>query len=335
MEQLPLELLRLIKAQITRADEAMLGLASKTLHKLLSLKNSVLDYCVYDGTMAQVKLCEEWGNTWTEKTYYWLGLGGNVELAEYRCITKLSGFCRFQKSRIAEEIYKGACYGGHSSLLEWIYANYRKRGCFDCRWDDCGPHFAAQGHRYHLLDGFIQSGARSLFSIFDTAGQFLDLELVKYCLKNNIVSTGFLGSVVQSKKSLAEVTSFLDNCKAEGVCFNELELPYSIPSLEWTLLFVSYGVKYINTRGELNTRKNLPLQSNVGKIDWNNSHQKRYLFYVISSKYKEKDWYRIRCMKSFMKAELDYGRPGVEDAYAEFLVLHQAEKQKALTLFHT
>lgn len=336
MEYIPHELLALITHKVSHADKAMLSLTCKALRQTLPQKNTVLDCCVYDGTLEQVRLAESWGNSWTDATYYQLGCSGNVELAEYRCMMKTWVFRQFNLCDThAEEIYNGACRKGQRLLLEWLYTNYKPRAHLDGDWSCRGPELAACGHHYELLDEFVQHEAKSVSAVWEVAGRLLDLDLVRYCLRKQIKSSSFLERVVQAKKSLTEVKVFLDACKHEGVKYNQFSLFDCKPPFELSLMFVSYGVKYVSSCGTVSVAKNAFAKDNVGKVDWNSGRQKHYLFDVITARYKSKDWQAICCIKAFMKEELRFGRDGIEVAYAEFCDLHRTEKSKMLATFLT
>lgn len=336
MGLLSFDVFRVIASRLSYTNEAMLSLTCKSLKKALPQKNTILDCCVYDGALEQVRLAEPWGNCWTNNTYYQLGCSDNLEIADYRCILKTWVFRQFNVcDDYVEEIYNGACCCGQRLMLEWLYANYKPRTYFDGNRNCRGPELAAYGHHYHLLDEFVKYEAKSFSRVFDVAGHTLDLDLVKYCLKKKIKSGSFLEYICKSKKSLSEVKLFLEACKHEGVNFHGLELPHHKTSLELTLMFVPYGVKYINSYGGVVAIKELFTESNVGKVDWNSSRQKRYIFAVIASKYMAKDWQAICCIKAFMKEELSTGHDGAEAAYQEFLDLHHTQKAEMLDFFLT
>lgn len=334
MQGLPSELLLVITNHINYGDQATLSLTCKSLRKALPQTYSLLDCCVYDGTLKQIQLAELSGNNWTNDTYYQLGAGGNIQVAEYRCVTKMFGFRKFNLIDChAEQIYNGACQKGLSLMLEWLYSNYKPRSHFDNQWSSRGVENAAYEHHYHLLDELIQHKAKSINSIWKVAGLFFDLELVKYCLVKKIECSYFLDYVVSSKKPLWEVKNFLFSCEAEGLDFHRLELPASAPSLEWTLTFIRYGVKYVGYCGQIIACKKLFSKANLGKVDWTNRREKRYLLAVTMARYKTKDWQEICCLKKFLKEEKNHNSTMSQDVYKEFTDLHLAQKSDLLKCF--
>lgn len=314
MLRLPDDVFAYMTKWMSLADYAMLSIVNKKAVKKCQRKNRLLDLSIISNDDDRIRLCEEWGNEYTDITFYWLGTTGNRVLVESK-IYSLS-FFGYNILKVSKEsidcIYQGACYEGNLDILKWLDETFPSLK--DFRYTFVRP--ASLGHQYEVLDYLATKKNSHIQDVFCVACKEFDIELIKYCTERDIkfrfdIDMLFTGD--KTPEYLIQVRKFLEQCREIGISFDNIHMSTHIKTFSWILMFVSFGFRrYSNHKIFPFVRKNL------GMIDWNDENQKKFFLLLVNHIILFGTYLEGISMKNFMKCELDCNSTMTQKIYYKF-----------------